>query len=262
MSKLNELDGRNWIKFSKSWFVLSGKPDKKKTGLHPGTFPFELAHDFIEFFTRPGETVFDPFAGTGTTLAAAEEQGRKAKGIELDPGFAEFAATRCRGRIEVADARIATNNRRKYRSESIHYVFTSPPYWNMLHRSRGGNKDTRHKQRQSNGERLVYGDRSEDLGNMTDVAEYMVSLVKTFDGIHRILAPRRYCTIVIQNMNWKGSLMPIAWEFALEMVKSGKWDMKGEKIWCQENKKLGIYGYPYAYATNNVHHYCLTFRRI
>ena len=36
---------------------------------------------------------------------------------------------------------------------------------------------------------------------------------------------------------------------------------KGEKIWCQDNKKLGIWGYPSEFVSNVHHHYCLIFKK-
>ena len=56
-------------------------------------------------------------------------------------------------------------------------------------------------------------------------------------------------------------MTPIAWQFGIAMAETGLWDLKGERIWCKEQGRLGIYGYPSAYATNNFHHYCLTFRK-
>ena len=57
---------------------------------HPTRKPIALMRELIELFTDPGETILDPFAGSGTTLVAARDLGRKAIGIELS---AEYAAT-------------------------------------------------------------------------------------------------------------------------------------------------------------------------
>ena len=59
-------------------------PDRK---IHPTEKPCELLRDLIEFSSFPGETVLDPFSGSGATLVAAKECNRQAIGIELDTGY-------------------------------------------------------------------------------------------------------------------------------------------------------------------------------
>lgn len=262
-NSLNELTGTEWVKFSKSWFTLKpGLTDREKTQTHPATFPAELASDYIGFFTKPGESVLDPFLGAGTTMEVAELMGRTSTGIELEPNFAEFASTRTSHPIIVGDSLVEINDTEKFPNESFEYVFTSPPYWNTLHKSRGGNTDTRHKKRLERGESIVYSDRTEDLGNISDVNEYLQQLVALFKGVHRVLKPNRYLTIIIQNLNYEGRLVPIAWQLGIQLTETGLWKMKGERIWCKDQGRLGIYGYPTTYATNNVHHYCLTFQKV
>lgn len=50
---------------------------------HSAVFPRQLPEWFIKLFTKPGDTVLDPFAGSGTTLFVAQEMRRKAIGIEI-----------------------------------------------------------------------------------------------------------------------------------------------------------------------------------
>ena len=56
---------------------------------HHAAFPLELPHRAIRMFSFVGETVLDPFAGTGTTLRAAEACGRNGVGYEVSPAFAQ-----------------------------------------------------------------------------------------------------------------------------------------------------------------------------
>jgi DNA modification methylase len=61
---------------------------------HPCPKPLNLMVHQITDFTDPGETILDPFAGSGTTLAAAKRVGRKAIGIEVNEAYAEGIAKR------------------------------------------------------------------------------------------------------------------------------------------------------------------------
>jgi DNA modification methylase len=70
---------------------------------HSAAFPHSLPRWFIELFTDPGDTVLDPFAGSGTTLAAALALGRHAIGIDRAPEYAQ----RCREAIAAAVAAAA-----------------------------------------------------------------------------------------------------------------------------------------------------------
>jgi site-specific DNA-methyltransferase (adenine-specific) len=62
--------------------------------LHPTQKPVEALAPLIEAFTKPGELVLDPFSGSGSTLAAAQQIGRDWIGIELDSGHHQTASRR------------------------------------------------------------------------------------------------------------------------------------------------------------------------
>lgn len=63
-------------------------------GEHPTTKPLPLVRTLTSLFTEDGETVLDPFMGSGTTLVAARDMGRRAIGIELEERYCEIAAKR------------------------------------------------------------------------------------------------------------------------------------------------------------------------
>jgi DNA modification methylase len=62
-------------------------PASRTPSGHPAPFPIELARRCIRLSTWPGEVVLDPFAGTGTTLLAARQLGRRAIGIEVSEAY-------------------------------------------------------------------------------------------------------------------------------------------------------------------------------
>ena len=66
----------------------------QKNDLHPTMKPVELVERAIRNSSRPGNTVLDPFGGSGTTLIAAEKSGRLARLIELDPKYVDVIVRR------------------------------------------------------------------------------------------------------------------------------------------------------------------------
>src|SRR5207247_8751983 len=79
----------------KAWFqqVWTGLPGAS-TRQHPAPFPLELAERLIRMFSFVGDTVLDPFMGTGTTALAASRCGRYSVNFEIDREYLTFAAKR------------------------------------------------------------------------------------------------------------------------------------------------------------------------
>ncbi len=76
--------------FRQIWADVPGAPTKH----HPAPFPLELAERLVRMFSFVGDTVLDPFVGTGTTLIAAARWGRNSVGIEISKKYVGIAAQR------------------------------------------------------------------------------------------------------------------------------------------------------------------------
>lgn len=66
---------------------------------HPTQKPTRLMRELVRLFTDRAELILDPFMGSGTTLVAAKNLGRKAIGIEIEEKYCEIAAERLRQRV-------------------------------------------------------------------------------------------------------------------------------------------------------------------
>ena len=88
LSVISEENHRQW--FQQIWNGLTGASTKR----HPAPYPLELAERLVRMFSFVGDTVLDPFAGTGTTSVAAALWGRNSIGFEIDETYLAHAATR------------------------------------------------------------------------------------------------------------------------------------------------------------------------
>ncbi|MGE5530520.1 MAG: DNA methyltransferase [Bacteroidota bacterium] len=302
---LNDLEGRDWIKFTKSWLICDSRRyvRNKDTELHPARYPEELVSEFVSFFTKQGEMVLDPFCGSGATLVSCHELGRRGIGVELSPRYHEVARQRLanlqadecvmlRGdATRLAEAGLwegvalpegPSSSRPDLADDPTHgdggpaearplqtagdgclpqfdFIMTSPPYFNMLRKSRGGVESVQ-KKRAKAGLDTHYSNDLHDLGNIDDYDDYIEALGRVFDQAALLLRPLRYLVVVIQNLrDTNGEVRPLAWD--LQRRISQTLSFQGERIWCQNSKPLGIWGYPKVFVPNYHHHYCLIFRK-
>jgi site-specific DNA-methyltransferase (adenine-specific) len=81
---------------------------RDRHGVHPTEKPIALMGELIADFTKPGDTICDPFCGSGSTGVAAVKAGRRFVGIEKDPKFFDVACERISKALKQADLFIAT----------------------------------------------------------------------------------------------------------------------------------------------------------
>jgi site-specific DNA-methyltransferase (adenine-specific) len=77
--------------FQSIWFDIRGASTRDG---HPAPYPVELAERLIRMFSFAGDTVLDPFAGTGSTSQAAILSGRNSIANEIEPLYVEIARRR------------------------------------------------------------------------------------------------------------------------------------------------------------------------
>lgn len=115
-SKISKEDFNEW--FRQIW-TLTGASTKD----HPAPFPLKLASRLIRMFSFVGDTVLDPFSGSGTTMLAAMNSDRNSIGIEIDPIYCRKSAIR----IEEANADLFSTARTEYYRVDA----TGPQQWNV-----------------------------------------------------------------------------------------------------------------------------------
>jgi DNA modification methylase len=209
--------------------------------------------------------VLDPFCGVASTLKACAVTGREGTGIELISKWAELGQKRLKEEVPISlsvltqqiivgDARVELT---KLKSESVDYVVTSPPYWQILA------KKPDHKakrERISNGYATKYSDNELDLGNIADYQTFLHELGICFKECYRLLRKGKYASIIVSDFRHNSTYQTFHID-TIRIMESHGFKLKGITILVQNSKSLYPYGYPYAYVPNIHHQYILNFEK-
>lgn len=91
-SQISDITKSEFMEWTNGLWTFNGE-SKKRIG-HPAPFPIELPYRCIKLFSFVDDIVFDPFAGSGTTLIAANNTDRYSVGLEIDTKYCELAKSR------------------------------------------------------------------------------------------------------------------------------------------------------------------------
>lgn len=241
-----------WREYTKTVWHIANVTDPE----HPAVFPLEIPHRLIKLFTFVGETVLDPFAGVGTTAAAALRLGRRAICIEQNAHYANLIRQRLLTH-ETTSVIVRQGDSRRMKcvsNDSIALIVTSPPYWNKAN----------------------YGDSPENLGNINEYFRFFQEIRPVFEECYRVLAPARKICIVTANVNqytnYRLLTFPLAADFIMLMRRIG-FLLVSEVIWSKDGTGgkwgswgaqrpiFGSYPYPPTFYFKNVHEHILIFAK-
>ena len=287
---LNELSGEEWLYFTKSLWTTAYPSElgHKARRAHGANKPPRLMARLIEFFSRPGELVLDPFAGVGGTLlgAAICRAPRRALGFELDPRWAQIyravvdeareerdgagplladLGTADPGGSRTFDASgselvvgDALNLVAELEPGSVDFVATDPPYNPQLRLTMaGGRLAERFANRRT--DYAMVSDDPADLANSASYAEYLARMELVLGGLRRVLRDRRYATIIVRDAYQDGRYRFTAADLAARAEAVG-FVPKGDLVWYQAGTRLRPYGYPRGFVPNIVHQHILILR--
>ncbi len=245
----SKLTKDEWREFTKTvWHIANTSHPR-----HPAVFPIEIPHRLIKLFSFVGETVLDPFAGTGTTVRAAFDLQRRAIAVELNQTYVELMQSA----LDTATATILQHDSRDLGilgAESVDLVITSPPYWN----------------------KADYGDHEANLGNVDAYSGFLTEIGQVFRECFRLLRPGRKMCVVTANVNQHtehGLLtFPLAADF-VHLLRDAGFVMVNEVIWSKDRTGgrwgsanmqrpiFGSYPYPPNFLFKNVHEHILVFAK-
>ena len=244
-NKLNTLTGNEWLFFTKSVLRTSyshglGHKLRREQG---GNKPPQLMQHIIEFFTKPGQSVLDPFAGVGGTLLGASLCGRTATGIEPQ----ETLVGDCLNVLpELAAA-----------GRTFDLIATDPPYSIALEKTMcDGTYDIQHRKTDFD----KYSDDAADFRNLASFAEFYDAMERAFALTFPLLREGGYLAIIIRDSYQGGRYIPATYDVA-QRIERGGYVLKGIKVWYATGARVRPYGYPHSYIPNIVHQNIVIFRK-
>jgi len=103
-SKRSDITKKEFIEWTNGVWTFTGE-SKTRIG-HPAPFPVELPKRCIKLFTFVGDSVLDPFVGSGSTLIACALTNRKGIGVEIDKNYCEIAKNRLIKELQLNQLRL------------------------------------------------------------------------------------------------------------------------------------------------------------
>jgi site-specific DNA-methyltransferase (adenine-specific) len=119
-SKITQIEKKDFLDWTNGLWSFNGE-SKNKIG-HPAPFPVQLPTRCIKLFSFVGDTVLDPFLGSGTTLVASYNEDRNGIGIDIDPNYCQIALNRLKKetKIDLANTKksvISTNKKNQIKKK-------------------------------------------------------------------------------------------------------------------------------------------------
>lgn len=250
IKELSRLSKEEWREYTKTVWHIANTAHTD----HPAVFPLEIPHRLTKLFTFWGDTVLDPFGGTGTTAIAALRLGRNAIVVDQNRDYIAIAqkVAEVNSSNELSFQAIVGDSRRLdwIEDNSVGLVVTSPPYWN----------------------KADYGNSIANLGKIDGYVDFVESLRPTFEECFRALMPGRKLCVVTANVSQHtdhGLLtFPLATDI-LVMLRSVGFAIVNEIIWSKDGTGgrwgswgkqrpiFGSYPYPPNFLFKTIHEYIL-----
>ena len=253
----SQLTKEEWREYTKTVWSIANIGHEE----HPAVFPEELPLRLIKLFSFWGETVLDPFGGTGTTASVALSLGRSTIAVDQNGRYIEIAKARCDHLVGQPNATATlqivegdSKNLDFIPNDSISLVVTSPPYWDKAN----------------------YGSGTSDIGRKDSYVAFLEKMKDVFQECYRVIEPGRKICVNTANVNQfteHGLLtFPIAADFCVILRDIG-FVMVNELIWSKDKTGgrwgsanmqrpiFGSYPFPPNFLFKNIHEYIIIFAK-
>lgn len=213
-SKINDLNLNRWKEYddliTDSLWIFN---KRDKSGAHNasywGNFIPQIPNQLLKRYTKTGDWVLDPFAGSGTTLIECKRLGRNALGIDLSAEATDLCKTNLEKEknpfnaitevINDDSAKVDLKNHlNKFQTKNFQFIIMHPPYWDII----------------------KFTNKKDDLSNAQSVNEFLKMFNNILNNISPFLEKRRYLAVVIGDKYSNGEWIPLGFLTMQEVLKN------------------------------------------
>jgi DNA modification methylase len=237
--KYNDLNFENWktldIDINSLWIIGERDKSGKHKNIYHGNFIPQIPNQLIRRYTKIGETVLEPFMGSGTTLFECERLHRKYVGVDINADIVKYVNDAMTNSPKENFAICCLNSSDKHQvdlnlhdalqkigAEKAQLLLMHPPYMDIV----------------------KFTDNQDDLSQIGDIDKFIEKFKTVCENYLKFLDKNRYFAIVIGDIYKNSEVIPLGF-YCLNMIKrSFRVKLKGIIVKNIEGNrgKLGVSG--------------------
>ncbi|RXJ98094.1 DNA adenine methylase [Arcobacter sp. CECT 8986] len=222
--KYNDLNLKNWkeidLNTDSLWIIKERDKSGKHKNIYHGNFIPQIPNELIRRYTQEGDTILEPFMGSGTTLFECEKLNRKYIGFDINQNMIDYVNSAMNSLIEYPYYYIENCNSQDTKlikkalkeaskkieiEEKVQFVMMHPPYLDIV----------------------KFTDNKNDLSQESDINEFLKKLKKICKNFLTYLEKDRYFAIVIGDIYRNSEVIPLGF-YCMDMIqKSFNVKLKG-----------------------------------
>ena len=201
--KHNDLDIENWkslnINTDSLWLISERDKSGKHENIYHGNFIPQIPNQLIRRYTKKGETVFEPFMGSGTTLFECEKLGRKYVGFDINQDIVKFVKNKIDSQetsfIKHCNSLDSENFDDAF-TGNVQFVLMHPPYLDIVKFTNDEN----------------------DLSRISNLKEFIGKFKIVCGNSLKHLEKERYFAVVVGDVYKNSEVLPLSF-YCMDMVK-------------------------------------------
>ncbi len=199
----NDLDIENWkdldINTDSLWLINERDKSGKHANIYHGNFVPQIPNQLIRRFTKKGETVFEPFMGSGTTLFECEKLGRKYIGFDINQDIVNLVQDKIDNPKETFVRHCNSLDSKEFDKNvlnKVQFILMHPPYLDIVKFTNDAN----------------------DLSQISNLKDFIGKFKIVCENSLKYLEKNRYFAIVVGDVYKNSEVLPLSF-YCMDMIK-------------------------------------------